>query len=403
MNPTKKIAYLVNQYPKVSHSFIRREILGLELLGFSVLRLSVRGWNDELVDPVDILERGKTTYILQAGFIKLLLSSLMVLIQSPLRWIKTLNAAIKMSKGSDKSVFLHLVYFVESCSILAILKKHKIDHLHVHFGTNPAEVAMLTRLLGGPTYSFTVHGPEEFDKPLALKLSEKIKYSAFVVAISSFGKSQLCRWIPYSEWPKVHVVHCGLDASFYGVKDAPIPSLNRIVCVGRLCEQKGQLLLVDAVAKLIKAGISIELVLGGDGEMRSQIEDRIRAHGINKNVRITGWISSEQVRDEIQQAKCLVLPSFAEGLPVVIMESMALKRPVLTTYIAGIPELVQDQKHGFLFPAGDVDALCESIKKLVDLNVDQLHAMGDAAYTQVLKRHRIESEVEKLAFLIEHH
>lgn len=402
MSDTKKIAYLVNQYPKVSHSFIRREILGLEQLGFSVLRLSIRGWNDELVDLIDIQERKNTHYILRQGLISLLKTSFVVFVQTPVRWINTLFTAIKFSKGSDKPLLLHLVYFMEACSILTILKKHNIDHLHVHFGTNPAEVAMFTRLLGGPTYSFTVHGPEEFDKPIALKLNEKIKNSAFVVAISSFGKSQLCRWIPYVEWPKVHVVHCGLDASFYMVKDIPLPSNNRIVCIGRLCEQKGQLLLIDAVAKLIADGISVELILGGDGEMRSQIEERIHLYGIAKNVRITGWISSEQVRNEIQQAKCLVLPSFAEGLPVVIMEAMALKRPVLTTYIAGIPELVQDQKHGFLFPAGDVDALCESIKKLLDLELSELKAMGDAAYTQVLQRHKIESEVEKLAFIIEH-
>lgn len=396
----KKLAYLVNQYPKVSHSFIRREILALEALGFSVLRLSVRGWNDAVVDPLDIQEKEKTHYILKSGAFGLVTAMLKVFFNHPLVWIKTLFAAVRFSVKSDRALIFHLIYFAEACALMLKLKEHQIDHLHVHFGTNSTEVGMFARMLGGPSYSFTVHGPEEFDKPGALKLGEKIKHSAFVVAISSFGKSQLYRWISYAEWPKVKEVHCGLDASFYDVDDVALPSENQIVCVGRLCEQKGQLLLVDAVAKVIAKGVPLKLVLGGDGEMRSEIEARIQAHNIQNHVRITGWISSEQVRVEMQKSKAMVLPSFAEGLPVVIMEAMALKRPVLTTYIAGIPELVKDKQHGFLFPAGDVDALAEAIESLLKLSDAELKAMGDAAYLQVLGRHKIETEAAKLAEII---
>ncbi|NOS96953.1 MAG: glycosyltransferase, partial [Methylotenera sp.] len=173
----------------------------------------------------------------------------------------------------------------------------------------------------------------------------------------------------------------------------------RLVCVGRLCEQKGQLLLIDAANILAKKGIPFELVLGGDGEMRAEIESQIKRYGLEKNVRITGWISSDQVREEILNAKALVLPSFAEGLPVVIMEAMALRRPVISTYIAAIPELVVNGQHGFLFPAGDVDALAETLEKFLLLPIQQLQQMGDAAYARVIERHSVDVEARKLAKL----
>ena len=187
---------------------------------------------------------------------------------------------------------------------------------------------MLARVLGGPPYSFTVHGPEEFDAPLALGLGEKIARSAFVVAISSFGRSQLYRWVAHSQWPKVEVVHCGLDDAFRSAPAVRAPEAPRLVCVGRLCEQKGQLLLLEAVRRVVAKGGALELVLAGDGEMRAELEAQVVALGLRDHVRITGWIDGTEVREEILAARALVLPSFAEGLPVVIMEAMALRRAV---------------------------------------------------------------------------
>ena len=275
-----------------------------------------------------------------------------------------------------------------------------VRHLHAHFGTNPAEVAMLARALGGPAYSFTVHGPEEFDKPEFLHIKEKIARSAFVVAISSFGRSQLFRWIPYTDWPKVEIVHCGLEPAFHAGAAVPPPAAPRLVCVGRLCEQKGQLLLVRAVAQLVARGVAVELVLAGDGEMRSEIETLIARHQLQDVVRITGWISSDQVRAEILASRALALPSFAEGLPVVVMESMVLRRPVLTTYVAGIPELVHDGENGWLIPAGDVDAVAAGLERVLATPLDQIAAMGERAHQRAVERHSIDTEAAKLAVLI---
>ena len=393
-----RVGYLINQYPKVSHSFIRREILALEEHGVSVFRVAVRGWDDPVADPVDAAERGRTRYLLRRGLPALLGSVVKTAFGRPLRFVDAGRLAIGMWRRSGR-LHAHLAYLAEACELVGWLAAERVTHLHAHFGTNPAEVAMLTRALGGPPYSFTVHGPEEFDRPDALGLAEKGKRAAFVVAISSFGRSQLMRWLPLADWPKVQVVHCGLDAAFHENTAAGEPNAPRLVCVGRLCEQKGQLLLVQALHRLLARGVALELVLAGDGEMRADIESLVARLGIGRHVRITGWIGSAQVRDEILAARALVLPSFAEGLPVVIMEAMALRRPVVTTFVAGIPELVRDGETGWLVPAGDVGQLASAMAACLAATPETLQRMGEAARVRVLARHDIGREAAKLEAL----
>jgi colanic acid/amylovoran biosynthesis glycosyltransferase len=394
-----RIAYFINQYPKVSHSFIRREILALERLGITVQRIALRGLNDTLVDSEDISERSNTQYVLDEGLFSVLLSVVKVLFLSPVTFFLTLKLALKMGWRADRALPYHIIYFAESCQVYLWMKAFGAQHVHAHFGSNSAEVVMLAHALGGPPYSFTVHGPEEFDKPQALKLAEKIKQAAFVVAISSYGRSQLFRWIDSQYWHKVKIVHCGLEQSFYDGASSDFPSKARMVCVGRLCEQKGQLLLLEACRNLKQKGIEFDLVLAGDGEMRAEVERMIAVYGISDCVRITGWISSQQVREEILASRAMVLPSFAEGLPVVIMEAMALKRPVISTYVAGIPELVTDGECGWLVPAGSALELTNAIEAMLSAPHQQLIDMGEAAYHRVKQRHDINTEASKLAAL----
>jgi glycosyltransferase involved in cell wall biosynthesis len=394
-----RIAYFVNQYPKVSHTFIRREIHALERQGFTIQRIALRGWDADLVDAEDVQERERTLFVLQSGAIGLILSTLNILVTRPIRFILALPLAIKMGMRADRPWPFHLIYLAEACRIVPWLKEFDAQHVHAHFGTNSAEVVMLAHAMGGPSFSFTVHGPEEFDKPEFLAIREKVRHSAFVVAISSFGRSQLYRWIDFVDWPKVHVVHCGLDQKFVDVPAVLIPAASRLVCVGRLSEQKGQLLLVDAVYQLAQEGIELDLVLAGDGEMRPELERLIEKRKLHGKVRITGWISSDQVREELLAAQALLLPSFAEGLPVVIMEAMALRRPVLTTYVAGIPELVRPGVDGWLFPAGDVEALVAALKEFLATPLDVLKKMGETGHQRVLERHSVDIEAGKLAKL----
>jgi colanic acid/amylovoran biosynthesis glycosyltransferase len=394
-----QIAYLINQYPKVSHSFIRREILALERCGLKIHRIALRGWDNDFVDEEDRLEHDRTWYVLHDGALVLILAVLRIMLIRPAHFLRALALACKMSRRADRPLLFHLAYLAEACRIEAWTQAAGVQHIHVHFGTNPAEVAMLTHVLGGPPWSFTAHGPEEFDKAKAIGLPEKLRRCCFAVAVSSFGRSQLFRYADNSQWPKIKVVHCGLEPTFYDNLPRSNPSSRRLICVGRLCEQKGQLLLVEAAGQLLKNGMDFELVLAGDGELRTEIEALIEQHGLGQNVRITGWISSTQVREELLASRALVLPSFAEGLPVVIMEAMALKKPVISTFVAGIPELVQDGKHGWLVPAGDLNALTGAMKDCLDAPPTILEAMGAAAQAEVLHRHDIDTEVAKLKAL----
>ena len=394
-----KIAYFINQYPKVSHTFIRREILALERLGLDVQRIALRGWSETPPDIIDQEERAKTRYVLQQGVWGLVLPVLRAMITSPLSMFQTIQLAFRVSRGSDRRLLHHLVRVAEACCIVPWLRDSQATRLHAHFGTNSAEVAMYVRRLGGPPFSFTVHGPEEFESPMSL--AEKVRDSAFVAAISSYGRGQLYLRCESSEWPKIHIVHCGLESSFYQAAAPEAPGSRRLICVGRLCEAKGQLLLVEAAARLRAKGIKLDLVLAGDGPLRAQIESVIAGHGLGDSVRITGWISSDIVRNEILASRALVLPSFAEGLPVVIMEAMALRRPVLSTFVAGIPELVRDGENGWLFPSGSIDELTAAMEDCLSRSAAEIRRLGDAAHDRVIARHSIDVEASKLAGLFQ--
>ncbi len=391
-----RIAYVINQYPKVSHTFIRREILALESKGFKILRIALQGWDAELTDDEDLRERTQTRYILQEGFIALLWAVFRTSLTAPRRFFSALLLTIRMGRGGERALPYHLAYLAEACRMLPWLKSFGATHVHAHFGTNSAEIAMLINALGGPSYSFTVHGTGEL---LFGGMPEKVRRASFVVAISSFGRSQIFRLVDYAHWPKVKVVHCGLEKAFHDFVPVMPPAVPRLVCVGRLCEAKAQLLLIEAAHRLDRKGIEFELVLAGDGEMRAELEDLIVRNELNGKVRITGWINSNQVREEILAARALVLPSFSEGLPVVIMEAMALRRPVLASCITGIPELVIHGETGWLFPAGSVDDLEAAMEDCLSKSPAELKKMGDAGYIRVMERHSIETEASKLAEL----
>ncbi|MFT3927966.1 MAG: glycosyltransferase [Myxococcales bacterium] len=397
-----RVAYLVNQYPSISHTFVRREIEGLEELGVGVARYSMRPTPLEaLPDPADRRERELTAALLAPGGNALMLSVARVAASRPAAFARAQALSMAVGKRSDRGLLRNLAYLAEACALLEAFERDPVDHLHAHFGTNPAAVAMLTRVLGGPSYSFTAHGPEEFDKPDLLSLREKINHASFVVGVSSFGRSQLYRYCDAHQWDKIHVVRCGVDASYVARRPTALPERPRFVSVGRLCEQKGQLLLVEAAARLLQRGRKLELVLVGDGPMRKEVEALIAREGIEAHVRITGWASGETVQREIEEARVFVLPSFAEGLPVVLMEALGRGRPVISTYVAGIPELVRDNECGFLVPAGSVEHVAGAMERALDTDTKTLSAMGQVGYRRVREMHDAQDNARALLALFD--
>ena len=385
-----KLLYISNQYPSPSLTFIRREIGALEELGYTVERVAIRGWEDRLVDPLDHAERARTHYLLRGGVLKLLTALMVTALSQPGAFVKAMVVAFSLMRRSYRPAPLHLVWLAQACVAQRLCRAAGVKHIHAHFGTNSAEVAMLTAQLARIPFSFTVHGPDEFDHPEYIALREKAAAAAFVATISSFTRSQMLRWVNFADWDKVRTIPCGLDRSYIDACDPDEPlacERNAFVCIARLSPQKGQVLLIDAVAEVARHHPEVHLRLIGDGELRPVLEARIAELGIGDNVTLVGWLSSDAVRQEIRQARALVLSSFGEGLPIVIMEAMAMRRPVLSTWVAGIPELVRNGIDGWTYPAGNASAIAEAMRACMRASDQALEKMGEDARARCIARH----------------
>lgn len=391
-----QVAYLINHYPAVSHTFIRREIHALEDQGVSVMRLALRGWDTDLVDPDDIAELAKTRHTLKDGIVPLLLGMAGFALRNPGAFWRGLKLAMAIAKGGARAWPYHLVYLAHACRILGWMQAGGVTHLHAHFGNNSAEIAALARIMGGPKFSYTAHGSEVFDNPLGHALPIKARLAQTVVTSCAYIGAQMKYHIPTEYWSKVQVVHCGLGVESFNTDPAPIPKAPVFLSVGRLSPEKGHLVLLEAFAKLRATHKDAQLVIAGDGPMRDQTDAKIAELGLGDAVRITGWVKGDEVREELRQVRTLVHPSFTEGLPVVLMEAMAEHRPVISTYIAGIPELVRDGQTGWLVPAGQVDDLAEALLTSAAMTPAALKKMGHAGFERVSARHDVTLEAAKL-------
>lgn len=395
-----RIAYFINQYPAVSHTFIRREIRALEELAVTVVRIALQPAS-VLGDQEDEAEARQTKFLLAAGIGEILRSTVGAVVRRPIATISIVGRALVLGRRSDTGIIRHLGYVVEALVLANWCRHERIQHIHAHFGTNSATIAMLASQLCRIPYSFTAHGPDEFEKAPLLSLDEKLEHARFVACVSSFGRSQFMRWSAPKNWHKIEVVHCGLDRKFFNEPLRPPPEAPRLVCIGTLNDRKGQILLVAAASRLRKQGVRCEIAIIGDGEMRPAIERAIRRAGLEDAISLIGWASGERVISEIQAARAMVLPSFSENLPVVLMEAMALGRPVISTYVAGIPELVEPGKTGWLIPAGDEVALAEAMREALATPITQLAAMGVAGQRRILDHHDVLKEANKLKWLFE--
>lgn len=395
-----RIAYLVSIYPRVTHSFIRREILAVEAAGLQVERFAVREPTEQLQDACDLAEAEKTRYLLtECGLRGMFFEVLRCALKSPISFLRAALLSVKTGLRADVGLAKMLVYLAEACVVKRWCEERKVDHIHAHFGTNATDVAMFCRVLGGPSYSFAVHGPEEWDRVEGISLPEKVEHAAFVAAISAFARSQVMRWCRFEDYDKIHIVRMGVDASFLSEEPLPPVQSKRLVCIGRLCTHKAQMLIIEATRDLVKEGHDLEVVLVGGGEIQAQLEERIRELRLEKSVRITGWVGGHVVYEELKNARAMVLPSLAEGLPVVIMEALSLGRPVVTTNIAGIPELVVDGECGWVLTPGVVEEIRDAMRDALCASSEQMNSMGRFGFKRVADMHDSSKEGVKLAAL----
>lgn len=403
MSQSQIIAYMTSQYARASDTFVRGKVRELRALGFDVRTFSIRKPDAREVVSEEIrAERERTEYVLTRENIGAIgRATLRSLWRTPGKFAAMARLALRCAGPGIPAKAKSFAYMAEACYLAERIRAIGATRLHNQFAEGDAIVAMLIGLLNDIPYSLTIHGPGEFDHPETLARDEKIGRSAFTVTVSDWGRSQILRWIRLADWPKVRIVHCGVGQAFLDAPPSPVSSERRLVSVGRLVAEKGYITLIEAARDLAAEGLDFQLAIVGDGPMRGEMERLIAQHRLAKHVLMLGWLSSMQVHREIQRARAFVLPSFAENLPVALMEAGALHRPVITTYIGGIPELFRDGVHGWLVPASSASALKEAMREALTAPAHRLAAMGQAAATAVGQNHDPRVEARKLASLLD--
>lgn len=391
----RSVAYVVNRYPGPSHSFIRREILALEAQGCRVQRFSVRPGEVAADGGDDIAELARTRVLLAGSRIGLLVRAVLTLLVRPLRAWRATLLTLRLGWRSDRGVLRHLAYLVEAAELVRRLDAD-VGLLHAHFGTNSTFVAMLATELGGPPFSFTVHGPEEFERAHGIALAEKVARAQFVAAISDFCRSQLWYFVPVEHWAKIVIVRCGVDATFLLPEPLPLPAASELLWVGRLAPQKGVPVLLAACRLLADRRVPFRLTVIGGGPLDAWARAEVVRAGLVEQVVFAGWRHAVSIREHMDAARGLVLASFAEGLPVVLMEAMARQRPVIATRIAAIPELVVPGETGWLVAPGRADQLAAAMQAMLSMPSAELLRLGAEGRQRVAAAHDAAAEAAVL-------
>src|SRR6185295_16529102 len=386
-----RIAYLVSQYPAASHTFIRREVTGLRARGFDVETFSIRPPTGVAkLAGIDQREAEATWYVLPTSAARVARSHARALLKRPRAYASTLRRALGHRVPGVRALVWAAFHFVESIDLAGEIEKRGVDHLHNHFANSGANVGLLAAHYLRLNWSLTLHGTSEFDYPAGMLLAEKIEAANFVACVTHFGRAQAMRIVDPKHWHKFVIVRAGIDPPPLPARDgAPAPGAARqrplIVCVARLSPEKGHAGLLQAFGRLVAAGFDADLELLGDGPDRARIEEQIRVLGLSERVQLRGQVSEDQVMEALSRATVLVLASFMEGLPVTLMEALALGVPVIAPCVAGIPELVEHGVSGLTFPPGDWDRLAQVLREL----------LADPALQQRLARkvrRRVEAE-----------
>lgn len=395
-----KLAYLMNSFPMTSTTFIRNEIDAHEAAGHEIARYAIRPWEQTLVDPVDIADQARTTYLITAGVGTLVGATLREMATNPRGVARAARSLFTLARKSGWKLVHHAAYFMEAVALKQKTTAAGITHIHAHFSTNSAAVALLAHRMGGPKYSFTVHGPDELLDTGANALSLKVEHADFVAAITGYCRDFILNATDPRHGPKVHIVRCGIRLADFAEPPAPVSGANKtLVCVGRLCPQKAQTLLPEAILPLVGDHPDLRIILIGDGETRPQIEALVTKAGLQDHFVFAGWKSSKEVLSTIRETRALILPSLAEGLPIVIMEALASQRAVISTRITGIPELL-DETCGWCVTPGQADPLTQALRECLESPPEALAEKGRAGRALIEAHHDQSVNAARLRALI---
>lgn len=391
-----KIAYLTGEYPRATDTFILREVQALRRLGLDVVTCSVRTTSaDQHVGPEQRAEAASTFKILAAAKKpKTLIASQLRALLSPKRYFRAFRLAMRTSPPGLRNHIYQFFYFLEAAVLADHLRREEVEHLHNHIAKASCTVAMIASEISGIPYSFTLHGPDIFFEPHHWRLDAKIETAAFVACISHFCRSQAMLFSAPQHWEKLHIIHCGIEPDRYAPAQRTSQSPT-LLFVGRLAAVKGVPVLFDALKTVIQSHPDVVLRLIGDGPERQALVARATDMGLEDHVMFSGYQSQSEVAEALSTTDIFVLPSFAEGVPVVLMEAMASQVPVVTSLIAGVPELVEDGVSGLLVPPGATAALADALNRLLD-DARLRARFGSAGREKVARDFVSAKEAEKL-------
>lgn len=394
-----KIAYLANPYPAISHTFIFREIEALRREGFHIATASIHRTPHLEKMSKEEQREAQNTYVLEETTLATgLLALLETLTHSPLGFCRMTIKALSFTKGSKSTLKKSLGYLAEAILLISWMRKQNISHIHEHFGNPTALVALLCKTYGGFSYSLSLHGPDIFYTIDNGRLYEKVSSATFVRCISNYCKSQVLQVLDYSKWSRQKIVRCGVDPKVFRPVKKKEHGKPTLLCVGRLCPAKGQHILLESCAAMTKNGMDFKLVLVGDGPDRKSLEELAIKLGIMQHITFTGALGQLEVQSHYRKADIFVLPSFAEGVPVVLMEAMSMELPVVSTRITGIPELIDDEKNGLLSPPGDAAELSRLLTRLMG-NSELSKKLGSAGRKKIIAQYDQWKNNKKLADL----
>ena len=377
------MAYLISRYPAISHTFILREIQRLRAMGHTIFTASINPPDraEEAMEPYERQEADNTFFVKAQGAWGALAALLYWCVTSPVRLARMVRMGLRLAKAGNH--LYGLAYAMEAALVARWMKQHDLRHLHVHFGNSGASVGVLVKQLMGCHLSYTIHGPDEFDDVPGQHLPLKMQHADQVVCISQFAKGQLMRISHPDDWHKFEVCRLGVDPAQFTLKTRTASHSTRMLCVGRLSAAKGQVLLIHACAQLRDQGLDFSLTLVGDGPDRQRIACEIARLQLGSHITLTGSLNQEAVKAHFAMADVFVLPSLAEGIPVVLMEAMSSGVPCVSTPVNGIPELIVHDSTGLLATPGDVDSLTQQLTRLIQ-QPQLRQSLAHAAHGKVL-------------------